>query len=177
MIEKFMIIIKWKKAVFQRSFFALIFNFYLIFSLQGQTSMSVNGNWNYTVSPVIEAGNDFSLFYTSAPDQVYLSADKNKAKGNFKWSFSIHKEDVLWDNTMRLFVKRTGNGTNTSNGNGGGLIQGGTAFQEINNTDNFFFSGKKGRVDIPVQYQIQGLSVLIPADNYSTNIVYTLREE
>ena len=42
---------------------------------------------------------------------------------------------------------------------------------------NYFFDGKKGRLDIPIQYQIENVSVLVPAGNYSTTIVFTMTEE
>ncbi len=173
MIEKFKSYIKLGSSILQNCLLLVIGNLGLIGILSGQAFINVEGNWNYAISPIVEAGNDFSYEYTSNPAQVYLSAttSKGKGNGNFRWSFSIHKEDIFWDAALQLFVKRTGNG------NGGGFIQGGTAFQEISNNDNFFFSGKKSRADIPLQFQIQGVSVLIPSGNYATSVVYTLREE
>lgn len=145
-------------------------------NLVGQITFNVNGTWNYSVASNLEAGSDFTGIYTSDLAQVYLSATTTKAKGNFNWSVSIHKEDSNWDASMNISARRTGSGLSSGNGNGGGLIQGGSNFQQLNSIPTSFFSGKKGRLDIPIQYQIDNVSVLIPSGTYSTTIVFTLTD-
>jgi len=145
-------------------------------SLLGQVSFNVNGAWNYRVASNLEAGSDFSGTYTSDLAQVYLSATKTKAKGNFRWNVSVHKEDNNWDASMNISARRTGSGISSGNGNGGGLIQGGTNFQQLNSIPTSFFTGKKGRLDIPIQYQIENVSVLIPSGTYSTTVIFTMTD-
>ena len=74
--------------------------------LIGQVSFNVNGSWNYTISSNLEAGNDFVGTYTSDVAQAYISATTSKGKGNFNWSISIHRADINWDATMRIYARR-----------------------------------------------------------------------
>lgn len=164
-----------------RNAYFIMAQFLLLFlttnALLGQVSFNVNGSWNYYIASNLEAGSDFAGTYQSDEAQVYISTTTRKGKGNFNWSISVHKEDINWDPSLRISARRTGSGTSSGNGNGGGLIQGGTDFQELTGGLRYFFSGKKGRLEMPIQYQIDNVSVLIPADNYSTTIIFTMTEE
>ncbi len=150
------------------------------YTVYSQVSFNASGSWTSFISSNLEAGSNFSSGYTSSSNQVYISATTTKGKGkagNFGWNVSVHKEDSNWHSSLGLSVRRTGSGNSTSNGNGGGLIQGGTAFQGLSGTTSAFFSGKKGHTDIPIQYQVTGVSVLIPSGVYSTTVVFTLTDQ
>ncbi len=144
------------------SFIAIIF---LLFNLINAQSISVTGQWNYTIPTIdiTEAGEDFIGTYTSSINQVYLDIIFNN-----RWAVSVQKNDIDWDNRLRIFVHRTGNGS------GIGRINGGQNYRRINNQDFRFITGRNNRNSIPIQYQMRNVSVTLPAYNYVTEILYTL---
>ena len=128
-------------------------------------SISVTGQWNYTVPTIdiTEAGEDFTGTYTSSVNQVYLNLE-----GYYRWAVSVQKNDIDWENMLEIFVRRTGNGY------GSGWISGGVNYRIINNWNFRFFTGRSNRYSIPIQYQMRNVSTTIPAHNYVTEIMYTL---
>ena len=128
-------------------------------------SISVTGQWNYTIPTIdiTEAGEDFTGTYTSSVNQVYLDIIFNN-----RWELSVQRNNIDWDNTLRIFVHRTGNGYGT------GRISGGQNYIRIRNNDRRFFTGRRNRNNIPIQYQMRDVSATIPAHNYVTEIMYTL---
>ena len=77
----------------------------------------------------------------------------------------IYKEDNEWHPDLNLQIRRTNNKSNISNG---------TQYQTISNNYSYFFELYGNSRNIPIQYKITGLSVLIPAKSYSTAIVFTI---
>ena len=137
--------------------------------------INVRGNWNKELltSEITLAGNDYNLSYLSKPNQSEITIKSHpKSKyfnlyGHFK--VFVHKEDNEWHPNLNLQLKRTSNGTN-----GNYNISSGTEFQIITNNSTFFF-GSVGKQDkIPIQYNIKGISVLLPVKTYSTQIVFTV---
>lgn len=128
-------------------------------------SINVTGDWNYTIptTDIAEAGNDFTGTYTSRVNQVYLDITYNR-----NWTVSVQKNNIDWDNKIRIFMHRTGNGFGT------GRIQGGKNYKRIRNKDIRFITGRRARYSIPLQFQIRKVSATIPAHNYVVEIMYTL---
>ncbi len=151
-------------------------------SMEAQTLITeVNGNWNYTIASndLLEAGNDFSGTYTSNSNQVqidiYKSGGNRQNRNFYNWTVSIEKSDISWNNSLIIYAQRTGDGTKYLNRpNYNPTITGGNNYIQISDIPQTFFSGSLSILDIPVQYQITGASVLIPADTYSTTIIYTV---
>ncbi len=146
--------------------------------LSAQSKVKLQGKWNCVVpaSDIIEAGSDYSGAYESLDNEVQFSVnDKNKVEQNgYGWSVSIRRSDILWDNTAKIYVRRTSNGTPHDSGNIPTTITGGTSYQQVTETETFFFSGYRGSEDIDIQYKLQGVSVVIEAQKYTTYIIYTV---
>ena len=142
----------------------LIFYIGFVHILNAQ-SIRITGTWNYTIpsSDITEAGKDFTGTYESNVNQVYLDITYNR-----NWTVSVQKNNIDWDNKIRIFMHRTGNGF------GRGRIQGGKNYKRIRNKDAKFISGRGARYSIPLQYQIRNISATIPAHNYIVEIMYTL---
>lgn len=128
-------------------------------------SISVIGQWNYTIPTIdiTDAGEDFTGTYTSSVNQVYLDIIYSN-----KWSISVQKNDIDWDDELKIFMHRTGNGYGT------GWINGGQNYKIIKNNNFKFITGRDNRNSIPIQYQMRKVSVTIPAHNYVVEIMYTL---
>jgi hypothetical protein len=153
----------------------------------GQSMTVSGGTWTPTVTSITEAGNDYSsssvqssasqtTISVTMPD-VFLGVFGNSYTVNIKRTDS----GTNWDGAgLQIWSKRTGNGT----GGGSSLfgistITGGNiTFQQITATNLYFFEGVNfgvtPRSNVPIQYEIRGISVLVPVNNYATTIVFTL---
>lgn len=130
---------------------------------------TVTGNWtkNIAASDINEAGNDYPTSYDSNINQTLLTI--NPKNWNKQINVLVKRNDIAWHNNLNLKVKRTSNGTNGNTNISGGLI-----YQTITNIDANFFICSGYHTFIPLQYEITGISVVLPVQNYSTEIMYTV---
>lgn len=143
--------------------------------LKAQT-ISASPGWTYTLSSsdISEAGNDYNVNIESAANQTLVDVVTNYI-GNYNFKVAVEKIDNNWNSQLTLSVRRTGNGS------GGWFagISGGTNYIQLSSTPQLLYSGNTGYFsggyfDVPVQYRVQGLSLLVPAQNYSTTVRYTI---
>lgn len=139
--------------------------------------INTSGSWYPTVATnlITDAGLNYSsnLKVQSPSNQTLISLSLEGGIFNVlfnNWQVEISKYDTKWHPNLSLEVKRTSNGSGTIFGS----ISGGTIFQEVTPNSKSFFSGIGNWSGIGIQYQISGLSVLIPADTYSTTVMFTL---
>lgn len=131
-------------------------------------SITVTGDWNFIVpAAVTEAGEDIDDRYESAANQMYIDIEHD---GN--WKVTMQRYDIEWNDNFKYKVRRTGKGIG-----GVAKIEGGGKWKEIkNDTADKFFNSEQTILSIPFQYRIEGVSVIIPAYIYSTNIIFTLED-
>jgi hypothetical protein len=142
---------------------------------QISANVIVSGSWNANIpsSTIIEAGNNYTGNYASASNQVQISHTVNPFwYWGHSWTVEIRKNDVNWDTSLKLYARRTGNGSGQILCSS--TITGGLSYQEITGIDTYFYSGRCNRSNVPIQYELRNLSVLIPAGNQSTTITYTV---
>ncbi|MFC3812078.1 hypothetical protein [Lacihabitans lacunae] len=135
------------------------------------------GSWYPSVSSstISDAGLDYTsgLKVQSASSQTSISLSLEGGIFNIlfnNWQVEVNRFDSNWNSNLSLEVRRTSNGSGTIFGS----ISGGTIFQEVTPNSKSFFNGVGNYSGIGIQYQISGLSVLIPADTYSTTVMFTL---
>ena len=148
----------------------LLFLFFsLLFTAKGQTIRATGGGWSNSIAAttITTTGNNYSQNVTSGISQTFIDISPT----TINWIVRINKMDTHWHNSLELYAKRVGNGFLTT-----ATISGGTIFSIIQNTPVEFFRGTYSITSIPIQYEIRGLSVLIPADSYSTTIYYTISD-
>ncbi|WP_126652588.1 hypothetical protein [Chryseobacterium aureum] len=159
--------------------------------LEGQTITVGGSNWTVSVPVITEAGTNYAGTYESVTNLYTLSGTLPGSFLNLLTNgaarISVQHNPTTWNSNLHLYTKRSGGTTNIS-----GLcigctatINGGTTYVEIPQavataffTINFTgvlglgnsvtFSGVNGQV------QISGVSVVIPATNYATQIVFTI---
>ena len=135
------------------------------------------GNWTkiLSASDINGAGNDYNSSIFSALNQSLITVSPGGASKNYvNINVLVHREDFNWNSDLTLNVRRTDKGNNGNN-----IISGGINFQAILNTGyTVVFSCTGQHTDVPLQYEITGISVLLPVPDplnpYSTKIVYTL---
>ena len=113
------------------------------------------------------AGSDLVSTYQSVANLVGISIS-GAAGVNDSWRIDVRRTDVMWGNRLTLFLQRTGTGI------GSGSVTGGNTFQAITDTDATFLSGAGDLSNIPVQLQLQGVSLQVPPNAYLTTITYTV---
>lgn len=160
---------------------------FLILSLlihsKGQTITATGGMWSNSIAAntITVAGNDYNQNVTSGVNQTFLDVFPSTTFLTRNWVVRINKVDSQWHNSLELYAKRTGDGQ-------GGVsiiiglntilssISGGSVYNPVTNISTEFFRGVLSHISIPIQYEIRGLSVLIPAGNYTTTVYYTISD-
>ena len=154
------------KKIFWLIFPCIVFVFGQAFAA---VTISSTGGWNQTVGAVnlsAGAGSDLNPTYTSANNATLI--DIKVTGGDNNWRVDVSKTDGTWDSNFRLYVLRTGAGS------GGGSISGGTSYIEVTAITTAFFNGSKTRSNVPVQYQLQGMSLNVSPNTYNTSVTYTV---
>ncbi len=145
---------------------------------------------------VSEAGDDFvSLIENTNDSYLSVTTDNifNKAQKKYPWYITVYKSDINWDNNLTLEIRRSSDGNNWNNGNGNngngngnngngngnsnnGKLYDGTSYREVTNLPAYFFGGGRETMNIQISFRLNNVSVLIPADDYETTILYTIYE-
>lgn len=147
----------------------LVFSAYVI---QAQ-KITVTGGWNVSInsSAVSDAGNNLTSTVLSPTNATIIDVDvvpKSSYNRQYKpQRVLVQKADNVWNTDLVLWCKRT---VTTQNAN----ISLGTSFQQITNNAVLFFNTVGEQFNIPIQYQLTGISLLVPATNYNTSIIYTV---
>lgn len=144
-------------------------------SIKSQTLTVGGANWTVPITPITEAGNNYSGTYESAANQILLAASVPLLLGNAK--VSVHYEpNPTWHNSLLLAAKRTGNGTTLCVLC---TITGGTTYLPFTQTDVELFRiqavlALASYTNIPLQIQLSGVSVTTPVASYNSRIVFTI---
>jgi hypothetical protein len=141
------------------------------FASSAQT-ISINSGTTWSIptlsSTITKAGKNYEHIETSSASQTLL-----KVNALIGWSISAHLSTTSnWDSSLKLYVQRTGNGTGIA------IVSGGTTYMQLSSTPQVFFTGLLNllahRDNIPIQYKIEGLSVMLPVKTYTTTVTYTI---
>lgn len=153
-----------------------ILSLLLFCTLKAQRSLTVAGNnWTVAIPSITAAGSNYAGTYESATNQILLKVDVPILLASGK--VSVHYEpDPTWNSNLILSTKRTGNGTTVCVLC---TITGGTAYQTVTLTDIELFriaaiATLASYSNIPIQLQLSGVSVTIPAATYNSKIVFTI---
>jgi hypothetical protein len=128
-------------------------------TITGTWSLSI-GAGNLTGGP----GSNLTATYTSATNQVTMAVTTTLVN----WRVDVRRIDTIWHANLTLEIRRTGTGSGT------GTVSGGTTYLTITTTNQAFVTGSGNRSGIPLQEQLGGVSVSIPAQTYTTTIQYTV---
>ncbi len=132
--------------------------------------ITATGNWSETIDASdlsAGAGTDLTSTYESAASQTLITIS-NTGGSSDTWRVDVRRADTTWHGDFTLSVQRTGSGT------GGGPISGGTSYQAVGTSDASFFSGGGDKTDVPVQLKLDGMSVQVPINTYSTTVTFTV---
>ncbi len=133
-------------------------------------SITPVGNSNIDITNINEAGKGYPNNYTTGKKKAKMSVSFNNASKNQnqKWQVLISKDDSFWDDELQIWIK--GKKIN-------GVTSGFNQFKQVKNYDIDFLGGKGKVNDIQIEFEIRNISVTIPAESYSTELVFTVIEE
>ena len=132
--------------------------------------LSVSGSWTEPIDNndlQSGAGSDLVATMTSLSNETAITITNTTGSSDL-WKVEVHRLDTNWDSNVRLYVRRTSDGT------GSGSISGGTSFVEVTTVDGVFFTGGGNRSSIDVEMKITGLSVGVSVDTYITSVTHTV---
>lgn len=162
----------------KKTVFLILFALYHLIGTAQTITASPGWNVSIPANTVTEAGSNYTTNATSAINQTLVSLSISGGLFGTTYTVSVQKMDTDWHSNLSLWALRTGDGT----GNGIfilGTITGGTTFTQLTNAPQTFYTGTTGllgssRTNVPIQYEIRGLSVLLPVKTYATTVVYTI---
>lgn len=140
----------------------------------GQTISATGTTWNAAPTSITEAGNNYSSALTSTANQTTLTVSVGLALLT-SWKVLAKKQDATWNSNLTVWVRKTGDGTGILTPVLGTISpNGATSYVQLTATNQEIFSGFSNRFNVPIQYELRGLSVLIPAGSYSTSVIFTV---
>lgn len=161
----------------------ILFMFLLTITFWAKSqTISVSGNWLPSITAITITGSDYSpSSLTSAANQTLITASGLGSLLSTKsYQVSVSKTNTDWHDNLILTARRTGGGTPV------GVVSasGGTTAQTITIISTSFFTinvsflslGGASLSNIPIEYALSGISVILPVKTYSTTITYTIVE-
>ncbi len=155
-----------------------IFIILLLFTLahSQEVTLRVDGNWTRNIGSADltgGAGSDLQSTYNSSNDGAAISMDISKSPWwlylfvRWNWRIDVNYEIMNWHPNMQLWVRRTGQESD---------IYDGMNFQQVTTNPTYFISGNRNHYNVPLEYELRGISVYIPVDQYQVTVVYTITE-
>ncbi len=166
-----------RKNVFLILQFILIFNLLWSYSSRAQAIRLQKNNWfevlnasDLTISG--EAGSDLNPTLETSTN--YNQLDIRNLGSTINWKVTVSKRDINWPSAFMPFVIRNSNGTSCGGCTGINTGTSVSGYIQITNLEQDFIYGT-GRVDdIDLQFKIEGITLAVSAQNYQTEIVFTL---
>lgn len=126
------------------------------------------GDWFESVGPsslVDGAGTDIRPLIESASYQAGVGIVGTQGE---PWTLVVQRSAANLPAGVTLAVRRTGSGNCTG-------LAGGTAYQEIDDQVQAFFSGQGDCSGVGIQLSLQGVSVRQAPSAYGATLLYSLR--
>lgn len=135
---------------------------------------SVTGTWTSSVpaSTITEAGNNYSSNWTSLANQSIISLPAGILGASY--TVSVRKTDTNWNANLGLWIHKSADNLGLL---GSVSPAGNTSYFQLSSSNQIFFTASLGILSpatFNVQYEIRGLSVTLPAQSYTTTVVYTI---
>ena len=152
--------------------YLVLFGWTITASAQANLKVTKVGLLNQLGLQIDEAGNDYDGALSSDQEAVLIDVFQHLSQQDlyaYPWKILVRKINFQWQEQLSVWVRRTGDGKNVFPG-----INGGKNFLKVSDFNQLLFSGFGPHQSIPLQYQIRGISVTLPAKNYQSTIILTI---
>lgn len=145
--------------------------------VSGQLVISQLSNWREDLdatdlSTPEEAGMD--LNGTLETVNNYNQFDILNVASTQDWKITVSKSDINWPGAFIPYVQRTSNGIPCGACTGVNTGISVSGYLQITNLEQDFIFGTGEVTDLDVQFKVEGISLTVDADNYSTEVMFTL---
>jgi hypothetical protein len=143
--------------------------------LQSQTIVTLNGNptFDTSVLMVTEAGNDFSALIAEIQSNTTINIRNNSVNNPNNYDYKLYVNLVEMPTGLNITIQRTGPGTSRSGGGAQGKITGTMTPVTLSTIPFEFIDGTGDRLNVPVRFGLNNLSVTQPAGNVPVTLVFT----
>ena len=154
-----------------RTYIFILFFAVLSLSFSGQAQninvIPLGTGTKFTTPKIKRAGDDFKNNKAKKRLRAKLKISfPNQFSQYYQyWTVEVRREDLHWDHRLSIWVRRK---------NQVAGVYYGSYFRKVHSCDDFFFNGYGSKNNIQLEFELRGLSVLIPADDYETEIVFTI---
>lgn len=152
-----------------RTYLYLILLIILPLKLKAQNInlMPIGGGTEFVTPNIRKAGDDFKNKKAKKRLKAKINISfPNQFSQYFQyWTVEVRRQDIHWDNRLSLWARRK---NNTSS------VWYGSYFRKVHICDDFFFNGCGAKNNIQIEFELRGLTVLIPVDTYETEVVFTV---
>lgn len=145
------------------------------------TSINIDGNWSLTIDAsdlTGGPGSNLQSIYNSSNDATVIDLDLLKSPGNWyywilrwDWRVDVNMQTLNWVDNWEVWLRRTGDGDYLL-----GSIEGGETFQQLSSMNILFCSGNRNHNNIPLEYELRGVTLPLEAGQYSAIVYFTLTE-
>ena len=135
-------------------------------------AITVTGSWSLSIGQANlsgAAGSDLTASYESNTNQLLMTISGTSGS----WRVDVYRVDSTWHTSFVLSIKRTGSGTPPTKGTYS-INPIGLTYGPITTSATTFWSGTNSFTNIPLQYQLSGVSCAVPAASYSTTVYFTV---
>ncbi len=159
----------------------LVFSSFGLFAQKMEVEVVGGTSFDGSNLVINNAGSDFSSSVVME-STVYLGVSSANQWDNWgstkrSWRINVRKEDINWNNDLKLEVARTGDGNWWYFLLYGSWVYDGMSYQTIANNSTYFFRGKGLLADVPIQLRLSGFSVTQGADDFETNVILTIYDD
>ncbi|HAX96636.1 MAG TPA: hypothetical protein DCY35_08985 [Prolixibacteraceae bacterium] len=132
--------------------------------------IEVNGQPSFGNASIIttEAGEDITGTIKESHSNTSISIIRNN-DGNYHWKVFVSAVNLPEGVLLRMV--RTGEGTNSSGGSAGGQMSGPESII-VGATPTEFLSGRFNRLNIPILFEIENISVVQPIGNQNYHLIF-----
>lgn len=127
-----------------------------------ENDLSVPLEAGYDLDPTMETSTNFNQL-----DVFNVAKTKT-------WRVTVSRRDVNWPAALSLYIKRTSIGTPCAGCTGVNVGASPSVYVQVVPLETDFIYGTGEVTGIDLQVKVEGLSLTLDADNYSTEIIYTL---
>ena len=165
----------------QIKYIIIILNLFSGLSVSAQrVGVEVFGGTSFDMSNLVinDAGSDFSSAI-AMESTVYLGISSASQWDNWggtrrSWRINVRREDINWNNDLKLEIARAGDGSWWYFYFYGSIIYDGISYQTVANNSTYFFRGRGLLGDVPIRLRLSGFSLTQGANDYETNVVFTI---
>lgn len=119
-----------------------------------------------------EAGSDLNSVLESSSN--YNQFDILNVADSQDWKITVSKSDINWPGAFLPYVQFTTTGTPCGSCAGVNVGTSVSGYLQITGIEQDFILGSGEVTGIDVQFKVEGISLTVDADNYSTEIIFTL---